>query len=238
MDIPILIIGLFMIGLGFLVKSFPNLIAGYNTMSEDKKKNIDIKGLSTYMRNGLIIIGFTILIGYYVFNLIGLTMIAHSIVVFAILIGVTIMAVNAQKFDNNKKKRTKLTYFILGGLVVVFVMGLITYGFIPSKTLISNDTIRYTGMYGIELKISDIENIELTDKSIPKIKTRTNGFSFGPIHKGTFKLDKFGKCRLLLHSDKPPYLIISKSDGEKIIVNFKDKTETKETYNKIVQLMK
>jgi hypothetical protein len=51
MDIIILITGLFMIGMGFLVKSSPNLIAGYNTMPKDKKKNVDIEGLSTYMRN-------------------------------------------------------------------------------------------------------------------------------------------------------------------------------------------
>lgn len=47
-----LIIGLLMIGIGFLVKLFPNLIAGYNTMSQYTKKNINSDGLSSYMRNG------------------------------------------------------------------------------------------------------------------------------------------------------------------------------------------
>jgi len=61
MEIINLITGLFMIGMGFLVKSSPNLIAGYNTMPKDKKKNIDIDGLSTYMRNSLIIIGLSII---------------------------------------------------------------------------------------------------------------------------------------------------------------------------------
>ena len=68
MDISNLIVGLLMIGIGFLIKSFPNLIAGYNTMSKDKKKNVDIEGLSTFMRNGLIAIGLTIIIGYYLFK--------------------------------------------------------------------------------------------------------------------------------------------------------------------------
>jgi hypothetical protein len=45
-----------MIGIGFLVKSSPDLIAGYNTMPKEEKKNIDIEGLSTFMRNGLITI--------------------------------------------------------------------------------------------------------------------------------------------------------------------------------------
>lgn len=35
--------------LGILVRFFPNLIAGYNTMSAEQKKNVDIKGLSRFM---------------------------------------------------------------------------------------------------------------------------------------------------------------------------------------------
>ena len=235
MDILILIVGLFMIGLGFLVKSSPNLIAGYNTMSKEKKKNVDIDGLSAYMRNGLIIIGLTIILGYYLFKWIGLIMIANSMILVVTLVGVTIMVINAQKFDHNKKKRTKLPFFILG-IVIVFVIGLITYGLTPSKAVISNDTVQFSGMYGFEINIANIENVELS-KKIPTINLRTNGFSFGHIHKGTFNLDKFGKTRLLLHSDKPPYLIISRKDRNKIIINFKDKTETREIYKKIVQMI-
>ena len=35
--------------LGILVRFFPNLIAGYNTMSAEQKKNVDVKGLSRFM---------------------------------------------------------------------------------------------------------------------------------------------------------------------------------------------
>ena len=38
----LLMLWLFLIGSGFLVKRFPNLIAGYNTMSIERKKNVDI----------------------------------------------------------------------------------------------------------------------------------------------------------------------------------------------------
>lgn len=57
-----------MIGIGFLVKLSPNMLAGYNRMSEEKKKNVDIDGLSTYMRNGFVAIGLAIIIGYYFSN--------------------------------------------------------------------------------------------------------------------------------------------------------------------------
>ena len=231
MDILNLIVGLFMIGIGFLVKSSPDLIAGYNTMPKEEKKNIDIEGLSTFMRNGLITIGLSIIIGYYIFKWIGFTMIANSMILIVTLVGVTILLINAQKFDHNKTKNYKLIYFITG-LTFLFVIGLITYGFIPSKTIYGDDTIRFSGMYGFEISIGDIENIELSDK-LPTIKIRTNGFSFGNVKKGFFNLDKYGKSRLLIHSDLAPYLILSKNNGNKIIINFKDKIETEKTYDKI-----
>lgn len=231
MDILNLIVGLFLIGIGFLVKSAPNLIAGYNTMPQDKKKNVDIEGLSTFMRNGLIAIGLTIIIGYYLFKWIGLIMIANSMLLIVTIFGIAILIINAQKFDHNKTNKNKLTYFILG-LVFLFVIGLITYGFIPSKTIYGNNMVRFSGMYGFEISIGEIENIELSDE-LPKIKIRTNGFVFGSTKKGFFNLDKFGKSRLLIHSDIAPYLILSKNNGDKIIINFKNKVETEKTYKKI-----
>lgn len=234
MEMLNLIVGLFMIGIGFLVKSSPDLIAGYNTMSKDNKKNVDIEGLSTFMRNGLITIGLSIIIGYYLFKWIGFKMIASSMLFIVTLVGVTILVIKAQKFDHNKTKKPKLTFFILG-LVFLFVIGLITYGFIPSKTTYGNDTIIFSGMYGFEISIDEIENIELSDK-LPIIKLRTNGFSFGNIKKGFFNLEKYGKSRLLIHSDLAPYLIMTKNSGDKIIINFKDKFETEKTYEKIKAL--
>lgn len=235
MDILNLIVGLFMIGIGFLVKSAPGLIAGYNTMPKDKKKNVDIEGLSTFMRNGLIALGLSIIIGYYLFKWIGFTMIANSMILIVTLVGVTILVIKSQKFDHNKSKQTKLTYFIMG-LVFLFVIGLIAYGFIPSKITYSDDTIRFSGMYGFEIGISEIDKVELSD-TLPGIKIRTNGFSFGPVKKGFFKLDKYGKTRLLIHSDTAPYLTITNSNGDKIIVNSKDGAETEKVYNKIRTLI-
>lgn len=98
-----LMVGLFMIGIGFLVKSAPDLIAGYNTMPKEKKKNVDIEGLSTYLRNGLIAIGLAINIGYYLFKWIGYTTIANFMILIVTFAGVIILAINAQRFDHNKK---------------------------------------------------------------------------------------------------------------------------------------
>ena len=235
MEILNIIVGLFVIGIGFLVKSFPDLIAGYNTMSKEQKKNVDIDGLSTFMRNGLIAIGISIIIGYYLFKWIGITLIANSMLLLVTLVGVTILVIKAQRFDHNKNKKTKLTYFILG-FVFIFVIGLIAYGFIPSKVILSKDSVQFSGMYGIEIKVAEIDNVKLVN-NLPEIKMRTSGFSFGTVKKGFFDLNEFGKCRLLIHSENPPYLIISKGNGEKTIINFKEKSVTESTYTEINSLI-
>ena len=68
------------------------------------------------MRNGFITMGLLIIIGYYFFKWIGLALIANLIILIVILVGTTILVINAQRFDHNKNKtkKTKLTYLILG----------------------------------------------------------------------------------------------------------------------------
>ena len=57
-----LITGIILIICGFLVKINPNLIAGYNSMSDDEKKKIDITKISIFMYKSLISIGVLIII--------------------------------------------------------------------------------------------------------------------------------------------------------------------------------
>lgn len=65
MFFPELITGSILILCGFLVKKFPELIAGYNSLSEQQKKRVDIDGLSTLMKKNFIILGvFVITIGF------------------------------------------------------------------------------------------------------------------------------------------------------------------------------
>lgn len=92
--------GIILIICGFLVKEYPNLIAGYNTLSEEKKKNIDIDGLSGMMRQALVIIGTLIIITGCVLYFLKIkehygVLILGSVVV----IGIFIMTIIGQKFS-------------------------------------------------------------------------------------------------------------------------------------------
>lgn len=228
--------GLFLIGLGFLVKASPDMISGYNTMSKEKKENVDIDGLSTFLRNGFITFGLTIIGGYCFFILIGSSMLANLLMPISILVGVIILVVYPNRFDHNEDKKSKLPFIIVLTTTLILVLGLFIYGYLPAKIIVQNDTLQFTGMYGFEMKSSDISTVELTNK-LPSIIIRTNGFSSGASKKGSFKLDKLGKCKLFLNSNRSPFLIITNSHGEKIIINDKDTVVTKENYNNIKALM-
>lgn len=62
MNFNYLYYGLGIIALGFLLKKFPILIAGYNTMTKEQKESVDIKGFSTFLRNVFIVMGLSVII--------------------------------------------------------------------------------------------------------------------------------------------------------------------------------
>lgn len=105
MDAIIIITAITLILLGFLVKTAPNLIAGYNTMQKEKKRNVDIKGLSSLIRNIFISIGVLMITVYYFLIWLEFDFIAELSFIFILIIGVIIILIKAQKYDHNKKKK-------------------------------------------------------------------------------------------------------------------------------------
>jgi hypothetical protein len=90
--------GIILIISGILVKINPNLIAGYNTLSETDKKKVDIKRLSTYMHNGLIIIGAVTIISSVVMYFLGVKASYRLIIITAfIILGILYMTLSSAK---------------------------------------------------------------------------------------------------------------------------------------------
>lgn len=102
-DFTILLLsGALLIVVGLLVKRFPMLIAGYNTMPAAQKKNVDIAGLSSFMRRHLVIIGaLWILLTILLEVSGGIDMLAVLYVVYMLPYALW-MLVRAQRYDHNK----------------------------------------------------------------------------------------------------------------------------------------
>ncbi len=227
--------GLFFIVLGFLVRAFPDLIAGYNTMPPERKKHIDMDGLSRFIRNGLIIMGLAMMVGYLLFNWAGWTFMANMVLIIVVFVGAAVLMLASARFDHYPGKKSKSQYIIFG-IIVIIITSVLFMGFMTSRTQFSDDTIRFTGMFATKMKISDIEKVELTD-TIPAIRFKNNGFSLRTVHNGIFTLKEFGRCRLYINSSKGQYLIITEKTGFRTILRYKDNNESQAIYERIEEML-
>ena len=103
MFFPELITGSILILSGFLVKIFPNLIAGYNSLSEAQKKRVDIDGLSSYMRKNLVVLGILVIaIGFVLYQIEFKEMYVLMITSAIIIIDVIYLTIQSGKFYNKR----------------------------------------------------------------------------------------------------------------------------------------
>ena len=85
-----------------LVKRFPMLISGYNTLPKEKRKNVDIDGLSSFMRRHLVIIGGLLILFTTILELTGQQEAFSIILAVYLPVYVIWMVVRAQRYDHNK----------------------------------------------------------------------------------------------------------------------------------------
>ncbi len=220
--------------LGVLIKHFKCywLIFGYNTASQEKKKNIDIEGLGKFMGNLCFLLAGVFFIGTvldYLGFFYGLVISMGSLFLI-----IPIVLIKAQKYDHStqthdgKTKKSVLLIICLLSLVIFLIpAGMIYYGIQEPEATISSDTVDIRGMYGTSINFKDITGIFLKDEIPPTVR-KTNGFDFGSILRGDFEMEGRGKIRLFIDRKKPPFILI---EGKKpVILNFKDSKKTEELY--------
>ena len=234
MELVSIFMGLFIIGLGFFIKKYPNTLAGYNTMSYREFKKVDIKSIASTYKKGLIIIGIATIIGTLSFLWLKLYIAATIALIAPLIIGVLVLILITQKYNHNKQSKFErvLPVVIIVGISIA-ITTLFIYSARPTRVEFSDGSITFTGQYGITIQTDQIEKVELLD-NIPYVKVRTNGIGLGNILKGHFILNEFGKCHLFLRLQNPPFLYIELSSGKKILFNSTDSTYTKEVYKHIM----
>ena len=98
-----IITAFFLILLGIVIKhgKMYNLIAGYNTKSPEEKKNVDIVGFSTLMRNSFVIMGVLIIVGHYFLEYLELFNLIPFVILIIVCIGLPVFLFLGQSY--NKK---------------------------------------------------------------------------------------------------------------------------------------
>lgn len=222
MILGLILPGIIFIGIGFLVQAAPDTIAGYNTMSAEKRKNVDIKGLARFLRNGLILTGASSIVASLLLYALKLYAASEAVSLATIIAGVTITVVKARKYDRNTR-RNKAAGYIAAGIAAAAASALLLYGILPAKIKTDKGFMQVTGMYGFSIPVEEIVNAELSD-SLPRILIRTNGLALGDTLKGWFKVEGCNRCRLFIRaSDKGPYLIVTSSQEPPVILSTPDR---------------
>lgn len=231
-------IGIFMIFMGFGIHKLKwyFLISGYNTMSQERKKNVDVEGLGRLMGGYLYVEGvLTLLAG------IGIQLgFTHAITLwvgsFSIL--TVFLLVKAQKFDGNMydqnqklNKRGKQEMILVGVVLMVLFLFM---GFVymvttrPTAVEWSQTGFAIQGIYSREHSWSEVDRVEMVEK-LPTIHRRTNGSEWGSMLKGHFEVDGYGKVMLFVRTDKPPYLYVETQE-QQYFLNLEDRKATENLY--------
>ena len=94
----------FFILLGLLVWRFPKLIAGYNTMTPEQQKKVDVKGLKAFMCRVFCMIGVLLVLCHYLLVLAGMRgQIALLLsVVLVPMLGAFYILIAAQRYDRGR----------------------------------------------------------------------------------------------------------------------------------------
>ena len=116
--------------------------------------------------------------------------------------------------------------------VILFVFVLFSRTKKESEIIINEASFEIKGMYGNTYDFDTITQIELHDV-IPNVIRRDNGAGLGEIKKGHFTLEEFGKCRLFVHVDHGPYIVII-SDGNYVIINLYTNEDTTKLYQDLL----
>jgi TRAP-type C4-dicarboxylate transport system permease small subunit len=233
-----LIIGAFFIAIGLAVHVFKwhFLIAGYNTMSKEKKANVDTEGLGrlmgvySYVNGGvLIVMGALQAFGLKPF-------LTPVILIFGI--STVYLLIRAQKYDGNiYDKSGKLLegawrQFVLpvGTVIVtlIFVAILMLFSSQETKVTFLEEGLQIHGMYGEIYNWESIETARLMEE-MPTIEMRINGSALGSNLKGHFRTTELGSVKLFVNTQKSLFIYFETNDRT-IIFNMKNDDETKEVF--------
>lgn len=198
------------------------LLSGYNTMSEEDRKKVDIKAYIPFVRTFHMFLGIsyaaigTFLIYFVSENAGGIFLTVYPIVAYIYFISAS------SKYSKGLSDKWNKTAVVTLIGTLLFVVALLGYGVKENKIIFDSESISFKGSYGETLTEAEIRSIELVNQ-FPKISIKTNGFSLGTIKKGYFKTKHGEIVKLILNSDNKPAILFTKVDGKKIYYSAKKK---------------
>jgi len=252
----LILIPLIVIALLLLNGKAAFLIAGYNTMSDDKKAQYDKKALCRF--TGWIVLAFCLgmllwVMGFYF----GITWFSNSMLVVTLAgtLAAAIYANTGNRFKNKadletqnaganvesksaSAKKTVIISVAFSAIILIAVGVMLCLGEIEPQISIYSSSIEISGIYGLNVNFSEITKIDLIENDISVIGagTRTNGYGgFGGTLKGSFKTSASGDVLLFVRKTSSPTIHIERSGMKDIFISLRDSEATRMLYGEIEQ---
>ncbi|MGI6642441.1 MAG: DUF3784 domain-containing protein [Bacillota bacterium] len=236
-------IGLFLIlmGLAVHVLKWHFLISGYNTMSKERKANVDTEGLGRFMGMYCYFNGGVFIIAGVFYALGFRSALAPALVLFGI--STVYFLIRAQKYDGNiygqdgRLRKGAWRQLIVPAAIAVVslvVVGvLLFFSSQPTRVTLLDEGIQIHGMYGDVYSWESIEAAELIGE-LPTIQLRTNGSALGSKLKGHFTTRELGPVKLFVDADRPPFINLKTNKGI-VIFNLDNTDHTTEIFEEILR---
>ena len=209
------LVALLFAGLGWAIghrKAFW-LISGYNMMSSEQQKRVDIEGLGRMM-------GRWLMGGALIPLAAGVAFALRSYAVAGacfglLLLWVLAMVALSQRYDGNTLDAnghwTIKTKLIVSGVAALLlaVAGFMTWAIADSNRpvvyALEEGKLRIESSFGTTVALQDMQELQLID-ALPPIAARTNGAATDTHLKGSFSLEGGGSARIYARTDAPVYI--------------------------------
>lgn len=235
-------IGVLMIFLGLSIHVFKwyFLISGYNTMPKEKQEKVNTEGLGRligiyFYSNG----GISIAMG--VLNALGVKSVLLPIIIF-FSISTVYTLIKAQKYDGNmydengklREGAWKQLVFTggFGSVVIIFIIVMLFFSSQPAKVTFIDNGVQIHGMYGGVFEWDAIKDVKMIEE-LPAIGRRTNGSALGSNLKGYFMTEELGSVKLLVNTQKPPFIYLETDNGI-VIFNTATENETQKIFDEML----
>ena len=91
-------------------------------------------------------------------------------------------------------------------------------------------------LWALLIPWNELFSVRLAD-TLPFVEERTDGLGTGTIRKGYFRLRGIGTAKLMLTSDKGPYIYMRKRSGQYVVLNFGEAERTVRSYERISEML-
>jgi len=190
-------------------------LSGYNTMSDENRKKVDLPGYIIFFRKFHLFLGLSFfIVGMILYYLAGVKAAGIFIGIYPLLAYIYFIPVSTRFFRGLTTRWHRAVVIILS-VTLVSIITLFWYSFSDNDLIVHSQGLELKGMYGESLEESEIDRVELIYE-LPGIALRTNGFALGSSRKGYFKTESGEIIKFILNTDASPFILITTGTGQKI----------------------